>query len=175
MFIRWIERPSKDGHDFTAMSAILAESKRVNGKPRQRHIAYLGGITDDAIEHLGSRYDFWNQVTAAFDKLDNQVTPSDRQRFETAIAARVPRPTADEHARVIRERAQHEREREEGMGDLMRRVLAFRLGNLNLHDFLSANASRCMFCGGEKDTASMVKGDTGAMICDACIAGLAKR
>src|SRR5215469_1274577 len=47
MFIRWIERPSKTpGVYTTSLSAILAESKRVDGRPRQRHIAYISGIQD---------------------------------------------------------------------------------------------------------------------------------
>ena len=34
-------------------------------------------------------------------------------------------------------------------------------------------AGHCSFCGQRNDV--LVKGDTGAMICDACIVGLAKR
>jgi hypothetical protein len=52
MFVRWQvykskakeewRRESKDKH--ARLKAILVESIRVNGKPRHKHIAYLGGI-----------------------------------------------------------------------------------------------------------------------------------
>jgi hypothetical protein len=105
MFLRWIERPSKDGFDWTALSLILAESKRIDGKPRQRHIAYLGGIRDDEITDVGSRCIFWDSVRAAFDRLDNQIVPADRKRFEVAIAARVPRPSAKAYKTAARQAA----------------------------------------------------------------------
>ena len=107
MFIRWIERPSKTpGYDETALSLILAETRRIDGKPRQRHIAYLGGITDEQIANLVSRCYFWDSVNAAFHKLGNQVTADDRQRFEKAIAARVPRPLPAAYEKAARQTAQ---------------------------------------------------------------------
>ena len=107
MFIRWIERPSKTpGYDETALSLILAETKRIDGKPRQQHIAYLGGITDEQIANLVSRCYFWDSVNAAFDRLGNQVTADDRQRFEKVIAARVPRPSPSAYKKAARQVAQ---------------------------------------------------------------------
>jgi hypothetical protein len=144
------------------LSAMLVESKRVNGKPRQRHIGYLGGITVTQIDDLPSRCVFWNAVTAAFDRLGNQVTPIDRQRFEAAIGARVPRPSAKDYATVERERHERQAEEEKILRDLqadrvMRLAAAYRL-----------NARCCAFCGKVAD--DMIKGETGAMICDTCVA-----
>ena len=52
MFVRWQKRKRKSrafggGRDRadTHWAAILAESTRVDGKPTQQHVAYLGGIT----------------------------------------------------------------------------------------------------------------------------------
>jgi hypothetical protein len=101
MFIRWIERPNYDG-TYTGLSVILAETKRVDGRPRQRHIAYLGGIAEQQISDLVSRCYFWDSVRAAFNKLDNQIAPADRQRFEIAIAKRVPRPSAKAYETAAR-------------------------------------------------------------------------
>ena len=44
--------------------AILIENVRVDGKPAQRHIAYLGGITERNIAHEkpAHRIYFWNGV-----------------------------------------------------------------------------------------------------------------
>jgi hypothetical protein len=160
MFIRWIERPSKTpGYDATALSVILAETKRIDGKPRQRHIAYLGGITDEQIKCPDSRCYFWDSVTAAFDRLGNQVMPSDRQRFEAAIAERVPCPSSEEHKVVERERHEHEGRKKEAL--LM--VAAYR----------ASVGIRCRLCG--EDSAGMIKGKTGALICEACIADAASK
>jgi hypothetical protein len=57
MFVRWQQYHSKaldpwlsDRRDESALlKAILVESVRVNGKPRQRHIAFLGSIAIDKI------------------------------------------------------------------------------------------------------------------------------
>jgi hypothetical protein len=107
MFIRWIERPPKiPGRYETALSLILADTKRVDGTVRQRHIAYLGGITDRGIENLIHCCSFWDSVTAAFDELGDTVPPADRERFETDIADRVPRPSADAYKDAARQTAQ---------------------------------------------------------------------
>jgi hypothetical protein len=56
MFVRWQMRTrrsrafGRDPRTNTHWAAILAESQRIDGKPTQRHVAYLGGITDPAIE-----------------------------------------------------------------------------------------------------------------------------
>jgi hypothetical protein len=117
MFIRWITRlnvtPDADGRQDTAYSLVLAESRRVKGKPKQRHIAYLGGINDHGIKQPSHRCEFWHQVTAAFDRLGNQVMPEDRKRFETAIAAKVPRPTAKQRNAYVREQAKWEQAKRE--------------------------------------------------------------
>ena len=56
MYIRWERRRHADytkygspppGH---TLIARLVESRRVDGKPRQRHVAYLGGILSDRLD-----------------------------------------------------------------------------------------------------------------------------
>ena len=115
MFIRWQKRTRKSpafgmhygrrgGISFREVEgrlqipdvhwrAILVESCRVDGKPRQRHIAYLGGITESAIElHVpNQRGFFWNEVMDRLDKLDNHIDKDERTKIEATIAKRVPR------------------------------------------------------------------------------------
>ena len=83
MFVRWISRlyvtPEADDTQQTAWSAVLVESRRVNGKPRQRHIAYLGGINDVGIRHLGSRCEF---VIRSRAKTANASRPQSRRRYD---------------------------------------------------------------------------------------------
>jgi hypothetical protein len=104
MFVRWQKRERNSrrfpfgscGTD-THWAAILAESKRVDGKPRQQHIAYLGGINDSALELPAHRGYFWQEVTQQLDQLSNRVLKDDRTRIEEAIAEKVPRLTRQEY------------------------------------------------------------------------------
>ena len=66
MFVRWQTRERRNrafgGDKGPGMhwSAILVEGQRIDGKPVQRHVAYLGGITESAIELPAQRAFFWN-------------------------------------------------------------------------------------------------------------------
>ena len=77
-------------------AAILVEASRVDGKPKQEHIAYLGGITESAIEILPQRCYFWDEVTERLDQLGNRMPADERLHIENAIAERVPLPTPAE-------------------------------------------------------------------------------
>jgi hypothetical protein len=109
MFLRWQKRKRRSrafggrGND-THWAAILAESARVDGEPRQRHIAYLGGITDSAIEVAAQRAFFWQEVTQLLDHLANRVLKDDRAQIEEAIAEKVPRLTRQEYDECIARR-----------------------------------------------------------------------
>lgn len=83
-------------------TAQLVQSVRINGKPRQHHIAQLGGITESAMQIIAQRCYFWDHIDARLDGLGNQITPADRKKIETAIAEKVTRPTSDEYKEVAR-------------------------------------------------------------------------
>ena len=82
-------------------AAILVEAVRIDGRPKQQHVAYLGGITDSAIEILPQRCYFWESVTKHLDQIANRLSPDQRQGIETAIARRVPLPTPVEFVRAL--------------------------------------------------------------------------
>jgi hypothetical protein len=84
-------------------AAVLVESVRVNGKPRQRHIAYLASITDSRTEIVHHRRCFWDAVQEGLDRQGNAVSPEDRKRIEAAITCKVPRLTVEEHEACVRE------------------------------------------------------------------------
>jgi len=84
-----------------ALSAVLVECRRVNGKPRQRFLAHLGTIEvwddvgrGDIAIGTGGRASrpavvvFWRRV---YRKLDTLRVHCDRQAVEGMIAAKVPR------------------------------------------------------------------------------------
>jgi hypothetical protein len=84
--------------------AVLVENERVNGKPTQRHIAYIGGITDSAIAIVHQRCWFWDGVKERLDRVGKRMSPENRKAVEAAVAKKVPRPTKAEYRRCVRDR-----------------------------------------------------------------------
>lgn len=93
MFVRWQlyrsqarNRYVREANDKDArLKAILVESVRVDGKPRQRHIAFLGSVLIDGSD----RRRFWYDVTTKLNRLSNRVSPLERSRIGDAIAKKV--------------------------------------------------------------------------------------
>jgi hypothetical protein len=79
-------------------AAIVVESVRTNGKPAQRHVAYLGDITDSAIEAVAQRAWFWDEVRRRLDRLADRMLPEDWKRTEGAVANKVPRVSEEPYA-----------------------------------------------------------------------------
>jgi hypothetical protein len=102
MFVRWQSR-GKSNSDYygDSWSAILVESKRINGKPQQRHVAYLGGISAEKLKVDAQRCYFWDKVTERLNKL-GELIAADRSKIEAAISIKVPRPTDDEYKAAAR-------------------------------------------------------------------------
>ncbi len=72
--------------------AVLVESVRIDGKPRQRIVCILGYIGDKA--RAWGRYDFWNDVRPRLDGAD-----LDRDTYSRVVAKlreTVPEPTDEE-------------------------------------------------------------------------------
>jgi len=97
MFVRWQRyrsqackpwhRERNDEH--ARLKAILVESVRVNGKPRQRHIAFLGSVSIAySIDGPGMRR-FWYDVTLRLNRLGARVGPEDYQQITASIAKKV--------------------------------------------------------------------------------------
>ena len=170
MFIRWQTRKRKWRED-THHRAILVESARVGGKPVQRHIAYLGGITDSSIAILHQRCFFWDGIAAGFDKLGKKVSAADRKNLEAVIAAKVPRPSAEEYKTAARKSA-------ESIGwkyltDEFKAVLADEADKWQDHESTTEPAEAtvvCSFCGKTNEQVQVMVKGSDAAICDACIA-----
>jgi hypothetical protein len=87
---------------------VVVESRRVNGRPRQRFVAHLGTITvwdngqgDVAIRSGGQAIQkeiiaFWDRLSR---KLEAIEAPFDRDAVEAMVAANVPRPASVTAAR----------------------------------------------------------------------------
>ena len=67
------------------LKAVLVESARVGGQPRQKHIKFLGSVRLDGRD----RQRFWYEVTTTLNRLGNRVSPDERKKIEAAIVKRV--------------------------------------------------------------------------------------
>ena len=110
------------------LKAVLCESTRIDGKPRQQHIAFLGSIgesmlpsffegipTDEANKMKFARWEerslsrchwFWEHTLKKLDKLDNRIPKEERQKIEASIARLIPRPTPAESVEVEKRAAE---------------------------------------------------------------------
>ena len=102
MYVRWRRKQRVDRHKLgPLLCAELVESRRVEGAPRQRTVAYLGGIREGSIEVAPSRHlDFWRGGARRLDKLGDDLAPEDREKVETALAKKVRRVTDAERAEL---------------------------------------------------------------------------
>lgn len=82
----WSRSPKADAY------ATLVESSRIDGKPRQRHIAYLGSALSPEVQTPLYRHRWWCEMTERLDRLGNIIPPEQRPGIETALAKKVPPP-----------------------------------------------------------------------------------
>jgi hypothetical protein len=97
MYIRWQQRFDRKGKglhrpDAAQSYAVLVENTRINGVPRQRHVAYLGSNLYPEDQNHYYRYRWWRQMTARLDQLGNMIPAEQRPKIEAALAKRVPLP-----------------------------------------------------------------------------------
>ena len=96
MYVRWqlyrsqaLNRRHRERNNAHAqLKAVLIESLRVDGKPRQNHIAFLGSTSIDGRD----RPRFWCEVTEQLDQLHNRLTRQDRMRILASITRRLGEP-----------------------------------------------------------------------------------
>jgi hypothetical protein len=78
----------------------LVESKRVNGKPRQK-TRYIGSMRGHSFQNAEARADFWKRIDVKLDTFG--LDPQTRERIERQIAVELPRPEGAEQAQAKRE------------------------------------------------------------------------
>ena len=103
MFVRWTSRArrtSEFGPDWEEPDvhhrAILVEAVRIDGKPRQRHVAHLVGFTESRAQTAHRRVNLWDEISERLDKLGEGITDRDRDKVEAAVTIKLPKPTAAE-------------------------------------------------------------------------------
>jgi hypothetical protein len=91
MYVRWQLYKSqavnpvlaKRNDEHARLKAILAESVRVNGKPTQKHIAFLGSTSIDGADRMR----FWHDVTTRLNTL--QLPMKTRKQIVAAIVKKL--------------------------------------------------------------------------------------
>ena len=93
MYVRWQQYRSqardqrqRERNDQRArLKATLVKNVRINGEPRQKHVAFLGSMSIDGSD----RPRFWYDVTTRLARLSNRLSPAEREQIGAAIAKRV--------------------------------------------------------------------------------------
>ncbi len=98
MYVRWQRRRRvRKRKSSPLLTAVLVESCRVDGKPRQKGIAYLGGIREAYVdERAWEHRAFWLSVDERLDALG--LDPETRARIEASVESRVRRVTPENQA-----------------------------------------------------------------------------
>jgi len=96
MYIRWNRTKRSKKHNQNKgdlISAVLVESTRIGGKPRQRVISYLGSSCEN-LSYITIRWYFWQQVEKKLAGLE--LPEDDRNRIIQSIEKRFPKTTDEE-------------------------------------------------------------------------------
>jgi len=94
MFVRWKKRKRFDKRlnrqlpDY--LYAVLVESIRIDGKPRQKTIKYLGSIFSNLVNAPFRMSRFWVEAEKNLSELD--LSPADREKITNDIKKVVPLP-----------------------------------------------------------------------------------
>lgn len=99
MFVRWKRRKLKGklsrGDDpGYALDAVLVESVRINGKPRQKFLAHLATIEERLLHQTVARFCFWRNVHFSLQPLAIDVETI--EKINAALLSIVPRPSSAE-------------------------------------------------------------------------------
>ena len=97
MYVRWQRRTRKRHPRSPLLVAVLVESRRVDGEPRQRTLGYLAGISEQLVgEREREHREFWAKVDERLDELG--LDPATRAKMEASIERRVVRVTPENQA-----------------------------------------------------------------------------
>jgi len=86
------------------LQVTLSETSRLGGKVTHVHVAGLGSVP--LSPSAADRIAFWTKLHQRLEALSNRVDAEQRRAILTAIHARIPMPTMDDHQAVQLERAQ---------------------------------------------------------------------
>jgi hypothetical protein len=115
------------------LQASLSATRWDAGRVRHEHVAGLGSVP--LSPSAADRIEFWTQLHQRLEALGNRVDAAHRGAILTAIHARVPMPTMDDHQAVQLERAQADARFWETLADMQ-------TGNVEEHKQLLITVQR---------------------------------
>ena len=92
MYVRWNRHKRATGKE-NYIYAVLVESHRVAGKPRQRTIKYLGGIRENT-PYASHRESFWKEAEKKL--YEAGLVPEAREKVILKMKTVVPRPSEED-------------------------------------------------------------------------------
>jgi hypothetical protein len=103
MFISWQKYRSvalwhRGEPPIKRVKAVLVEAVRIDGKPRQKHVAFIASYQHGTLDQISTGSMFWHDARQRLDQISSQITPHDRSMIEAALAQRVDPTTAAEDA-----------------------------------------------------------------------------
>ncbi len=110
MFVRWKRRESTYARERRRTSAdergatlyaVLVESVRVDGKPRQKFVCQLAKVCEKDLNHRAIPFHFWKKATGKLNTLS--LDESERKKIEQQLAAKIRRPSDAEAAEFWQE------------------------------------------------------------------------
>ena len=115
MFVRWKRRkkaatkpgrnPRRRSDAGDSLYCVLIESRRIEGKPRQKVVCYLGSVDEGHLDKTWLRVDFWDAIKPKLDGLD--LTRKERQRIEDSIQQIVTRIPEEQETQFKKERRRY--------------------------------------------------------------------
>lgn len=110
MYVRWKKRMRSRRHRPTGehmLTAMLVVSKRIDGKPRQHILAYLGTISERHTTAYYHQLDFWTSAVPHINSLNLDAETVARLRAN--LERTVPFPTPASRAEAVKNLDRSER------------------------------------------------------------------
>ncbi len=130
------------------LTPIIVQSRRVNGKPKQEHIACLPSIIESHISNNGAVW-FWTAVEEQLARLTNRIPREDMEKIRAALDKVVPQPDPE----YVKNYEDEWRAEIESMAAALGSNNRVRETNRQMYAFSSSfqTAQACADCGGEME------------------------
>ena len=99
MYVIWRKRKREryagwDKIGDVRLTPIIVQSRRVNGLPKQEHIACLPSIIESHIDEKNAVW-FWRNVEKRLARLTNRIPPAEMKKIRDVLAKKVPQPSPE--------------------------------------------------------------------------------
>ena len=87
--VHWVPHRLPSGHQksngsYANERAVLAETVRIDGKPRQKHVAFIASYETNKLDQISTRSTFWRAARQRLDQIGSGV----HLKYQTALKVR---------------------------------------------------------------------------------------